>query len=125
MKAGSQRTSRELPNRGEEMPFKTTAERVIPGLLETVYEAALAHEFQLQGLRFLLQKEARLSCKGMNAGWHRFDFLAEDEVVGELKSVEKIHGIQRGPADGLSSIFGQEGGVVGQHEWGAVVRGNQ
>jgi GxxExxY protein len=136
MKMGSQRTSRELPPRGEEKPFKATAERVIagiqeahsslrPGLLETVHEEALAHEFQLQGLRFLRPKEAKLSCKGMNIGWHRVDFLVEEEVVGELKSVEKIHGIQRGPTDGLSSIFGQEGGAAGQHEWGAVVRGNQ
>jgi GxxExxY protein len=106
MKVGSQRTSRELPPRGEEKPFQTTAERVIagtqevhsslgPGLLETVYEEALAHEFQLQGLRFLRPKEAKLSYqgKGMKIGWHRFDFLAEDEVVGELKLVEKIHGI--------------------------------
>ena len=133
---GSQRTPRELLPRGEEKPFQTTVERVIagtqevlsslgPGLLETVHEEALAHEFQLQGLRFLRPKEAKLSRKGMNIGWHRFDFLAEDEVVGELKSVEKIHGIQRGPADGQPSIFGQEGGAAGQHEWGAVVRGNQ
>jgi GxxExxY protein len=104
MKVGSQRSSRELLPRGEEKPFQTTVERVIagtqevlsslaPGLLETVYEEALAHEFQLQGLRFLRPKEAKLSFKGMKAGWHRFDFLAEDEVVGELKSVEKIHGI--------------------------------
>jgi GxxExxY protein len=104
MKVGSQRTSRELPPRGEEKPFQTTAERGIagtqevhsslgPGLLETVFEEALAHEFQLQGLRFLRPKEAKLSYKGMNTGWHRFDFLAEDEVVGELKLVEKIHGI--------------------------------
>jgi GxxExxY protein len=104
MKMGSQRTSRELPPRGEEKPFQTTAERVIagiqeahsslrPGLLETVHEEALAHEFQLQGLRFPRQKKAKLSSKGMNTGWHRVDFLAEDEGVVELKSVEKVHGI--------------------------------
>jgi GxxExxY protein len=104
MKGGSQRTSRELPPRGEEEPFKTTAERVIagiqevhcslgPGLLETVYEETLAHGFQLQGLRFLRQKEAKLSYKGTNIGWHRVDFPVENEVVVELKSVERIHGI--------------------------------
>jgi len=100
----SHRTPKELPPRSEEKPFKTMTERVIagtqevhsslgPGLLETVFEEALAHEFQLRGLRCLRPKEAKLSYKGMNTGWHRFDFLAEDEVVGELKSVEKIHGI--------------------------------
>ena len=101
---GPQRTSRELvPRRGEKLP-KTMTERVLtgiqevhsllgPGLLETVYEEALAHEFMLQGLRFIRQKEAKLIYKGKEIGWHRVDFLVEDEVVVELKSVERIHGI--------------------------------
>jgi GxxExxY protein len=100
----SQRTSRGLPPRRKEKSLQPMTERVIaclqevhsslgPGLLETVYEAALAHEFLLQGLRFNRQKEAKLSYKGMDIGWHRVDFLVEDEVVVELKSVERIHGI--------------------------------
>jgi GxxExxY protein len=102
----SHRTPRDLPPRSEEKPFQTMTERVVagtqevhsslgPGPLETVYEEALAYEFQLQGFRFLRPKEAKLSYqgKGMKIGWHRFDFLAEDEVVVELKSVERIHGI--------------------------------
>ena len=66
-----------------------------PGLPETVYGEAPAHEFQLRGLRFPRPKEAKLGSKGkgMNTGWHRFDFLAKDEVMVELKSVEKILGI--------------------------------
>jgi GxxExxY protein len=98
------RTPRELSARREAKPLQATAERVIaclrevhsslgPGLLETVYEEALAHEFQLQGLRFNRQKEAKISYKGMDIGWHRVDFLVEDEVVVELKAVERIHGI--------------------------------
>ena len=101
---GPQRTSRELVPRREEKPPKTMTERVLagiqevhsslgPGLLETVYEEALAHEFMLQGVRFVRQKEAKLSYKGKEIGWHRVDFLVEDEVVVELKSVERIHGI--------------------------------
>jgi GxxExxY protein len=99
-----QKTSRESVPRREEKPPKTTTERVLagiqevhsslgPGLLETVYEEALAHEFMLQGLRFIRQKEAKLSYKGKEIGWHRVDFLVEDEVVVEVKSVERIHGI--------------------------------
>jgi len=64
-----------------------------PGLLETTYEEALAHEFSLKGIRYLRQKEAKLSYKGKDIGWHRIDFLVEDAVVVELKSVEKLHGI--------------------------------
>ena len=101
---GAPKNPRDLSPRREEKPIFTTAERVVsclqevhsslgPGLLETVYEEALAQEFQIQGLRFLRQKEARINYKGMNIGWHRVDFLVEDEVVVELKSVEKLHGI--------------------------------
>jgi GxxExxY protein len=99
-----QRTLRKSVPRREERPPKAMTERITscirevhsalgPGLLETVYEEALAHEFMLQGLRFVRQKEAKLSYKGKEIGWHRVDFLVEDEVVVELKSVERIHGI--------------------------------
>jgi GxxExxY protein len=64
-----------------------------PGLLETTYEEALAHEFSLKGIQFVRQKEVNLTYKGKSIGWHRIDFLVEDEVVVVLKSVEKLHGI--------------------------------
>ena len=61
-----------------------------PGLLESAYEACLAYELSKLGLRFEQQKalpvvyqEVRLDCG------YRIDFLVEDEVVVELKSVEK------------------------------------
>ena len=64
-----------------------------PGLLESVYEEAMAHEFALRKIPFVRQKEIRLSYKGKDIGWHRVDFLAANEVLIELKSVEALHGI--------------------------------
>jgi GxxExxY protein len=62
-----------------------------PGLLESAYEACLAYEFSKRGLRFERQKDlpvvyhdVRLDCG------YRIDFLVEDEVVVELKSVERL-----------------------------------
>ena len=64
-----------------------------PGLLESVYEEAMAHEFALRKIPFIRQKEIRLNYKGKDIGWHRVDFLVGNEVLIELKSVEVLHGI--------------------------------
>jgi GxxExxY protein len=64
-----------------------------PGLLESVYEEALAHEFRLRKLRYERQKEISLSYKGKDIGNHRIDYLTEDEVIVELKAVETMHRI--------------------------------
>jgi GxxExxY protein len=41
-----------------------------PGLLESVYEEALAHEFSLRKLRYERQKEICLRYKGKDIGSH-------------------------------------------------------
>jgi len=64
-----------------------------PGLLENVYEEAMAHEFALRKIPFVRQKEIKLDYKGKDIGWHRVDFLVGNEVLVELKSVEALHGI--------------------------------
>jgi len=83
-----------------------------PGLLETTYEEALAHEFSLKGIQFVRQKEVNLSYKGKNIGWHRIDFLVEDEVVVELKSVEKLHGIHEAQLVSCLRSLDKKAGVL-------------
>ena len=61
-----------------------------PGLLEASYEAALAIEFEDAKLRFQQQHVIPVSYKGQPIGEHRLDFLVEDAVVVELKSVERF-----------------------------------
>ena len=61
-----------------------------PGLLETVYENALEHEFRLRGICFERQKEIALEFKGRDVGLHRIDFLVESKIILELKSVQSI-----------------------------------
>jgi GxxExxY protein len=61
-----------------------------PGLLEASYEAALAIEFESAKLRFQRQLVIPVSYKGQPIGEHRLDFLVEDAVIIELKSVERF-----------------------------------
>jgi GxxExxY protein len=62
-----------------------------PGLLESVYEECLAHEFWLRRIEFQRQTSLPLSYKGilLDCGY-RMDFVVEDAVVIELKCVERI-----------------------------------
>jgi len=65
-----------------------------PGFLETVYEQALAVEFAIRGIAFVRQKSIPLFYRDHQIGEHRIDFLVEDKIVVELKTVEaleKVH----------------------------------
>lgn len=60
-----------------------------PGLLESTYEATLAIEFELAGLRFIRQAIFPATSKDRPIGEHRLDLVVEDAVGVELKSVER------------------------------------
>jgi GxxExxY protein len=64
-----------------------------PGFLESVYEEALAIEFDLRGIPYERQKPIVLEFKGRNVGDSRLDFLVAQELVVELKAVESVHPI--------------------------------
>ncbi len=65
--------------------------RVIgPGLVESVYEAALAIEMTAAGLAYQRQLIIPVSYKGQPIGEHRLDFVVEDSVILEPKSVERF-----------------------------------
>jgi GxxExxY protein len=62
-----------------------------PGLLESAYHSCLAYEFFQKNLRFVKEIEIPLVYKGINIECgYRADFLVEDKVLLELKSVEKL-----------------------------------
>lgn len=62
-----------------------------PELLESVYEACLAHELSRRGIRFKTQVDLPVVYEGLrlDAGL-RLDMLVEDQVVVELKAVEQM-----------------------------------
>jgi GxxExxY protein len=65
-----------------------------PGLLESAYEVCLAHELSLAGISFdrqvpvpVIYKSVPLDCG------YRLDFLVENAVVVELKTIESLQPI--------------------------------
>ena len=69
-----------------------------PGLLESVYEAVLAYELGKRGLAVRRQAPIPIRYEGLvfEEGF-RADLIAEERVIVELKSVEKlapVHGKQ-------------------------------
>jgi GxxExxY protein len=60
------------------------------GFLESVYEQALAHEFDLRGLRYQRQAKLEVRYKGQIAGEFRADFLVDNKVVVELKATKAL-----------------------------------
>jgi GxxExxY protein len=62
-----------------------------PGLLESAYEECLCHELKLRGLDFKQQIDLPLIYKGLSLDCgYRIDLVVQDEVILELKSVEKL-----------------------------------
>jgi len=62
-----------------------------PGLLETVYRFCLGREFVAHGLKYQTEVAIPLVYKGETTDHcFRLDFLVENEIVVELKSMEKI-----------------------------------
>ncbi|HLB74834.1 MAG TPA: GxxExxY protein [Sedimentisphaerales bacterium] len=62
-----------------------------PGLLESAYQQCLAHELRLNNIDFHVEKPVPVNYKGcrLDCGY-RIDILVEDQIILELKSVEKL-----------------------------------
>ncbi|SRR6266568_859255 len=61
-----------------------------PGLLESIYEEALAHELALRGLRCERQKAVEVIYKDIVIKGQRLDLLVEGSLVVEIKSVSTL-----------------------------------
>lgn len=67
-----------------------------PGLLESAYQACLAHELRKRGLRVAGQVGLPVVYDGekIELGY-RMDLVVENQVVVEVKSVEAIHPVHQ------------------------------
>lgn len=67
-----------------------------PGLLESVYEAVLAHELGGRGLRVQRQVPIAIEYDGLRFDEaFRADLLVEDLVIVELKSIEVVRPVHK------------------------------
>lgn len=67
------------------------------GFMEKVYENSLMFELELSGLKAVQQHSIIIHYKGKIVGDYIADIVAEDKVILELKSIErldKIHEVQ-------------------------------
>ncbi|MFA5292627.1 MAG: GxxExxY protein [Phycisphaerae bacterium] len=62
-----------------------------PGLLESTYEKCLSYELTNAGIKHNVQKEVPVEYKGvvLECGY-RIDLLVENNIIVELKSVDKV-----------------------------------
>ncbi len=84
-----------------------------PGLLESVYEAVLAHELQLRGLSFVRQQSLPIVYEGvvLDEGF-RVDLIVEDLVIVELKSVEAISPVHKKQLNTYLRLSGKRLGLL-------------
>jgi GxxExxY protein len=62
-----------------------------PGLLESAYQLCMAHESKLRKLSFEQQVTLKVNYKGLDLdGGYRLDFVYDNRVVVELKTVESV-----------------------------------
>jgi len=72
--------------------FAIEVHRILgPGLLEDTYEAAMRIELDGAGMKYKHQVRLPAIYKGRLLGEYRIDFIIEDLVVVEIKSVERMN----------------------------------
>ena len=84
-----------------------------PGLLESVYEECMCEELRLRGLPFSCQIELPIVYKGRETGGkYRIDLIVADEVLVELKSVERILGVHEAQLLTYLKLTGKRVGLL-------------
>jgi GxxExxY protein len=64
--------------------------RLGPGLSEGIYEDAMTIELELEGLAFSRQRQVIVQYRGRPLRPQRLDLVVENQVVVELKAVERL-----------------------------------
>jgi GxxExxY protein len=62
-----------------------------PGLAEGVYEDAMTIELEVNGLHFDRQRQVVIRYRGKPLRPQRIDLIVENQVVVELKAVDRLH----------------------------------
>src|SRR5262249_47346735 len=62
-----------------------------PGLLEVIYQRAVALEFEASGIRFEREKQYPVRYRDRPLYVHSLDFVVDNRLVLELKAVERLH----------------------------------
>ena len=90
--AGQERWTEDFITPGDSM--RVRGADTCPGLLESAYERCMAHELTIAVIACATQVALPIEYKGqrLDCGY-RVDLLVEDQLIVEMKSVERILGI--------------------------------
>ena len=84
-----------------------------PGLLESAYQNFLAHEFTLRGISFEKEVPLPVEYKGVRLDCgYRMDFVIEDRIILEVKSVEKLIAIHEAQLLTYLKLSGKRVGLM-------------
>ena len=84
-----------------------------PGLLESVYEECMCQEFRLRDIPFLRQVELPVIYKGLETGGkYRIDLIVANEVIVELKAVERVLSVHEAQLLTYLKLTGKRVGLV-------------
>lgn len=84
-----------------------------PGLLESAYQACLAHELTKSGRRVQRELALPVMYDGVQIECgYRIDLLVDDEVVVEVKCVEAIHPVHEAQLITYLKLSGKRRGLI-------------
>ncbi|HYW38678.1 MAG TPA: GxxExxY protein [Terriglobales bacterium] len=84
-----------------------------PGLLESVYEECMCQELRLRDIPFLAQVQLPIVYKGLETGGtYRIDLIVANEVVVELKAVERLLSVHEAQLLTYLKLTGKRVGLI-------------
>lgn len=83
-----------------------------PGLLESLYEKALCFELESRSLSVQNQLEVPVLYKGQRLGVHRLDLLVEQQIVVELKAVDRFDPVHQAQLLGYMKLASKPLGLL-------------
>ena len=84
-----------------------------PGLLESAYEACLAHELHGLGLQVESQKPLPVHYRGVNLDCgYRLDLVVESAIIAEIKSVEALLPVHQAQLTSYLRLSGLKVGLL-------------
>jgi GxxExxY protein len=84
-----------------------------PGLLESAYEACLAYELVQRGMAIERQKELPVVYRGVRLDCgYRMDLLVRDQVVVEIKAVDRLEPIHTAQLLSYLKLSGRKVGLL-------------
>ena len=61
-----------------------------PGFKESVYQNAIEEELKQQKIKYKRESSLKIMFKGKNMGFYKPDFVIEDKIIIEVKSVSEM-----------------------------------